>query len=473
MLLIVSVFYFFAYSNAKDERVTIFKEKSQNLVRNFKNMTGYYMTIVKKYAPSKEFVFLLNENFFVKNLSVNSSKDLIKQIKDSEKNIENIFIFDSEYKEVFSQKIPIDIKELLKHQMFMKNGSLFVYSPINGKRGLLVFEIKLDQLKKDLDGDLLQYYFINQDGKVILSSDGFKLDLYTKFSKKSKLFDTDELIYYFSPIGEYMLGTTVEKNILFKRINSVFLVILFWILLISLLSIVQSIRASNMITSPIDKLTKLLGKNRDGEYSKIELKGDDEVEYFVAQYNEMIDRITEFTNELEDKVEQRTKKIQNQKEELKLLSQTDTLTGVYNRNKLNEIVIARQKYDAIYSIIIMDIDDFKIINDKYGHNVGDVVLKEFATVLKKSTRKSDFLGRWGGEEFIIICSDIDKEKTLEISEKIRKKIEDFNFYKNLKVTASFGVAEYTKGISYDELFVLADSALYKAKKNGKNRVVAS
>ena len=473
MILIVSLFYFFAYSNARVERVSIFKEKSINLVKNFTSMVDFYQTIVKKYAPSEEFVFLLNENYFVKNLSINSSKDLIKQIKRVEKSIKSIYIFDNENKEVFSKKIPIDLKQLLKQSILIENGSLFVYSTIDNKRGLLVFEVKLNELKKELASELMQYYIINKNGKVVLSSDGFKSDFYTKFSKKAKMFKREKTIYHFAPIGEYMVGTIVEKDILFKRINKVFSVIVSWVILISFISMFLSVKASRMITSPIDKLNKVLGKNKDGEYTKIVLKGDEEIEYFATQYNDMIDRITEFTNELEEKVKVRTKEIERQKEELKILSQTDTLTGIYNRNKLNDIVIQREKYDVMYSVIILDIDDFKIINDKYGHNVGDVILKEFAQILKTCTRKSDFLGRWGGEEFLIICSDVEKEQALMIAEEIRKKIENYVFYNDLKVTASFGVAQYMKGISYDELFVLADTALYKAKKSGKNKVVSS
>lgn len=471
MLLVISVFYFFAYSNARMERISIFKEKSTNLVDNFTNMIDYYKTIVKKYAPSKEFVFLLNDNFFVKSLSVNSSKELITQIKSNEKSLKQIYVFDKKNREMFSQKISIDIKKLTQQSMLIDNGSLFVYSYIDNKRGLLVFEIDVDFLKKELKSDLFQYYFIDKNGKIILASKNFKIDFNTKFFKEVKFLEKEDFIYYFAPIDDYMMGTVAEKSVLFKRINNVFLVIVSWVILISMLSILQSIKASYMITSPIDKLTKVLGKNRDGEYTKIDLKGDEEIEYFVAQYNDMIDRITEFTHELEEKVQTRTKKIQKQKEELKKLSQTDTLTGIYNRNKLNDIVIQRQKYDVMYSVIILDIDDFKAINDKYGHDIGDEILKEFAGILKRNTRASDFLGRWGGEEFIIICSNIKKEQASQIAEKIRVKIESFYFYKDLKVTASFGIAQYAKGISYDELFKLADNALYKAKNSGKNRVV--
>ena len=473
MLLMFGVFYFFAFSKAKEERVAIFKSNSITLSHKFNDGLKYYNTIVKKYAPSKEFIFLLNDNYFVSSLSVNSSKKLINEIKNREKAVKKIYIFNKKHKELFNKKTPIDIKKLLKQKIVFNKKFFYVYSYIDNKNGILVFEVELDSLKNSLNGTSLQYYIVQSNNKFILSSQEFKNDLNTKFLKEEKLLDKGKYFYYFAPLGDYMLGTKISKKFLFKRIDTVFWIITLSIFIIVLLSMIQTVKASSLITSSIDKLTAVLGKNRDGKYAKIELKGDAEIEYFAQQYNDMIERISNFTEELEDKVKARTVEVEKQKEELKILSQTDTLTGVYNRNKLNEIVIGRQKYDAIYSIIIMDIDDFKVINDTHGHKVGDEILKEFADILKSVTRKSDFLGRWGGEEFIIICSDIKKDQALAVAEKIREKVEDFDFYKDLKITASFGVAQYTKGISYDELFVLADSALFKAKRSGKNKVVTS
>jgi diguanylate cyclase (GGDEF)-like protein len=474
MTLMFLLFYFFIYSKAKEERISIFKSESIRLARNFSTSIDYYKTIVKKYAPSKEFIFLLNDNYFISNLSVNSSKRLIENIKKSEQGIKDIYIFDQKSKEVFNKKVSLDIEKLVKNKLIINKQFLYVYSYIHNKKGLIVFEIDSNSLKKNLTSNLLEYYVISKNGNYILSSNGFKNDSYTQFLTTNKILMKENYLYSFTSFDEYMLGTKVSKKVLFERINTAFIIISISILLIILLSMMQSVKASSRITSSIDKLISVLKKNRDGKYSKIELVGDDEMEYFAKQYNEMIERISNFTYELEEKVKERTKEVERQKEELKLLSQIDSLTGIYNRNKLSEIVtVKQQNKEKIYSIIILDIDDFKIVNDTFGHSVGDKVLKAFANILKSGIRSTDFLGRWGGEEFIIICSNIGKDKAFQIANELRKKIESYQFPHDLNLTASFGVTEYIEELSFDELFILADRALLKAKNRGKNQVTIS
>jgi len=104
MTLMFFVFYFFIYEQAKKERISFFKSESVSVARNFSTSIDYYQTIVKKYAPSKEFLFLLNDNYFIRNLSVNSAKKLIENIKHNEQAINNIYIFDQKHKEVFKKK---------------------------------------------------------------------------------------------------------------------------------------------------------------------------------------------------------------------------------------------------------------------------------------------------------------------------------------------------------------------------------
>ena len=163
-----------------------------------------------------------------------------------------------------------------------------------------------------------------------------------------------------------------------------------------------------------------------------------------------------------------------QKKELEKISITDNLTGLYNRHKLNEILekefhrARRIKYP--FGIIILDIDLFKDINDTYGHNVGDSVLKEISSLLNQNIRKSDTLGRWGGEEFLIIVPEGNKHKEQLLAKKLREKIEEYPFTTVKNITASFGVAKYEEGDNIDTLIKRADDALYKAKEKGRNRV---
>ena len=161
-------------------------------------------------------------------------------------------------------------------------------------------------------------------------------------------------------------------------------------------------------------------------------------------------------------------------EKLESLVVHDQLTGVYNRNKFKKISDAETEEFTIcqekpLSIVMVDLDFFKKINDQYGHESGDIVLKHTAKVLVDSVRTSDYVIRWGGEEFIIILTGCNRERAIDIAEKIRVNIENSE-NTVCPVTASIGVAEYVGG-SYHDVIECADVALYKAKKNGRNQVV--
>lgn len=159
---------------------------------------------------------------------------------------------------------------------------------------------------------------------------------------------------------------------------------------------------------------------------------------------------------------------------LKEQSITDPLTGLYNRLKLDEDIaheISRvQRSKSEFSIILLDIDHFKGVNDTYGHLTGDQTLKEFSTLLKDNLRASDILGRWGGEEFLIICPDSNLEGCQKLAKQLRKKISTHPFSKVGTLTASFGVATHIPGEQANTVISRADLALYAAKHQGRNRV---
>jgi len=160
--------------------------------------------------------------------------------------------------------------------------------------------------------------------------------------------------------------------------------------------------------------------------------------------------------------------------ELEKISVTDKLTNLYNRRKIDETLsfeIERAKRsNSSFSLILLDIDKFKDVNDTYGHKVGDSVLQEIARLLTLNVRKIDMLGRWGGEEFLIIDSEIHNEKSVVFAEKIRKIIEANTFADVGKITCSFGVAHYREGDTETSLIVRTDKALYNAKESGRNCV---
>jgi len=158
---------------------------------------------------------------------------------------------------------------------------------------------------------------------------------------------------------------------------------------------------------------------------------------------------------------------------------TDGLTGLYIRRyfqlTLEQEFQRARRYDRKFSLLMIDIDHFKSINDTYGHQTGDAVLKEVAKILKYQTREVDIVARYGGEEMSIILPETDLEGALLTAEKIRSTVERYQFPDGLKVTISIGAATCDKDFPQDKetLIKLADEALYKAKEGGRNRVVAA
>lgn len=170
------------------------------------------------------------------------------------------------------------------------------------------------------------------------------------------------------------------------------------------------------------------------------------------------------------------KQIDKTQSNLELLSQTDALTNISNRRKLNNILndLTRQalRYHTHFSIMIIDIDHFKNINDEFGHQAGDEVLKKLANELSSHIRESDYFGRYGGEEFVIICPNSTSIDTILLAEKLRASTQNTKFCNDINVTISIGVAEFNEhSLSLEELIRQADKNLYKAKRMGRNQVI--
>ena len=161
--------------------------------------------------------------------------------------------------------------------------------------------------------------------------------------------------------------------------------------------------------------------------------------------------------------------------EIRNLSETDHLTAIYNRRKITELfdreITRYNRYKYPLSIILIDIDYFKKINDQFGHNQGDKTLQEIASLLKTESRESDYVGRWGGEEFLIICPETDLDGARTLAEKLRTTISEYPFTRIGHKTASFGVATCSNDSSFENMINHADEALYTAKSAGRDNVV--
>lgn len=156
----------------------------------------------------------------------------------------------------------------------------------------------------------------------------------------------------------------------------------------------------------------------------------------------------------------------------------DPLTGIYNRRaydkRINEELQRYLRHGNLFSMLLLDVDHFKRINDRYGHTVGDTCLKEIIKRIRPILRKSDFLARFGGEEFIVFLPETDGKGAVEVAEKLRRVVEDTEFIykaKVEKITISIGLTEVKpSGRSPDILFNRMDQAMYEAKRAGRNRV---
>ncbi len=168
-------------------------------------------------------------------------------------------------------------------------------------------------------------------------------------------------------------------------------------------------------------------------------------------------------------------KVLAQNRELELLATVDTLTGLYNRRYLNQ-VLAREvalveRHGGNFSLILLDVDHFKRVNDQFGHHHGDLVLTGVGDILKGRVRASDTAGRWGGEEFLVLCPGTSPAEAAVVAESLRQAIAAHAFAAVGPCTASFGVACYRPGDSTRQLEQRADQAMYQAKTSGRNRVV--
>ncbi|MCK5221072.1 MAG: GGDEF domain-containing protein, partial [Candidatus Aminicenantes bacterium] len=156
----------------------------------------------------------------------------------------------------------------------------------------------------------------------------------------------------------------------------------------------------------------------------------------------------------------------------------DPLTSLNNRRKMIEVLegelIRSERTNKPFCIVMCDIDHFKKFNDTHGHDCGDFVLVEISKLIKKSIRKQDYVGRWGGEEFLMLYPETEIDGGTIVTEKVRSMIENtvYNFNNiALGVTATFGVAAYSRGKSIDSVIKEADDALYLGKQQGRNQVV--
>jgi len=159
---------------------------------------------------------------------------------------------------------------------------------------------------------------------------------------------------------------------------------------------------------------------------------------------------------------------------LETLAHIDSLTGLFNRHTIEEYIKLfldeSHRYQRTFALIMIDLDDFKQVNDTYGHQAGDEVLKKLSELFQNLLRSSDKIGRWGGEEFLILLPQTTAQQAFELSERLRSSFELYEFKEIGHRTASFGIALMESNDTVDSLIAKADKALYHSKDIGKNHV---
>jgi diguanylate cyclase (GGDEF)-like protein len=227
------------------------------------------------------------------------------------------------------------------------------------------------------------------------------------------------------------------------------------------------------IVRPLRRLTQAADRVATGDLEvDLPVNTHSEVGYLIQMFNHMVGRLRRNRDEL-DSV---NAELQEKNRELHQLSIIDELTGLHNRKHLMETLDAEvtrsKRNDHTFALLVVDIDHFKLINDTYGHQKGDQVLRQLGAVFRETVRSVDYVARYGGEEFIVILPEVGMAGGHEVAERIRERIslERIN-RKGDRITVSIGMAMFAEhGNSAELLFQQADQALYAAKNSGRNRV---
>ncbi|MFW0696237.1 diguanylate cyclase [Aliarcobacter butzleri] len=348
--------------------------------------------------------------------------------------------------------------------------------------------------KKHINQDFINVVIFQEDG-LVLSSSNKDNSLFEKFFEKNKnINDYKELKVVDINKKEYItkivqLDTLNKQEYIvifadYEKITEPYLSQTFKLLLtfiiIAFLMFPIMIYLSGIIIKPIYNLVKQSIKIKNRKYNDVSQIESPilEIALLSASFENMAQSINSYQNSLEEKVKQRTEELLVKNAELLRLSITDNLTKLYNRVKLDKSLQEEMnrslRYNTNFSIILLDIDYFKKVNDNFGHQVGDEVLIESAQILSKNIRNVDILGRWGGEEFLVICPETKIEDAIKVASHINAaiKLHKFTTYPNT-ITISLGVATFSKHIkNVDDIILNADKALYQAKEEGRDKVIA-
>ena len=286
-------------------------------------------------------------------------------------------------------------------------------------------------------------------------------------------------------LGLIALQPKTEIDAMVSSVQHVSRIILYSsIIAILLVSLWQILIVCKPLNNLIDHITQITEGNLNiGEFKA--KSSQDEIGRLAKVFNQMhatikrqIEELNEHRELLEKEVKERTYELEQANKKLDLISRTDELTQLPNRRDMHKTIekeVERaNRFKKAFSIIFIDIDHFKDVNDTYGHAAGDAVLKSVASTLRSLLRKYDVLARYGGEEFLTLLPETELKDAAHVAERFRKQIENQTIFfggQEIKVTITLGVAQFDSSQGAEKCIQLADKALYEGKEHGRNKVI--
>lgn len=256
-----------------------------------------------------------------------------------------------------------------------------------------------------------------------------------------------------------------------------------WALVVTLSSLLMagllSVAIASSVTRPLARVSAAVARLREGMLgTRVDVRRTGVLRPLADGINAMADRLAEHEAELQQRVLQATEELRRQKEAAERSARIDPLTGLLNRRAFNELaereIQRARRFRQPMSLLVIDLDRFKSINDSHGHLVGDAVLEDFARVASEQLRSLDIIARLGGEEFVVLLPGTDPESAFQLAERMRQAIASNSMALEgvtLRYTASFGIAGFEpRQPSLERWVARADAALYGAKAKGRNRV---
>ncbi|MDP9697643.1 diguanylate cyclase (GGDEF)-like protein [Paenibacillus intestini] len=356
---------------------------------------------------------------------------------------EPIFNAKRKYKGALSGSILLQENNILNlsfgSQMKTGNGSYFF---IVDRKGTVLFHPDINQIGKNISQNIVVQKLLNSlKGK----------------ERYSNLAGADSLAGYVKvPSTHWGIVVVTPTKTIFDQLNNQINLLLLYTLGPFVILILIVLRVASKLAHPFVSLANLVYQVTTSETKLPAVK---------AHWNREADLLTHKIIEAMENIKEKT-------ERLEIDARTDVLTGLNNRRTFEEAIQRWIEAEIPFSIIVFDIDHFKLINDTFGHSAGDEVLKQTAIVIQSALGSEDVSSRFGGEEFVVLLRNRNSKMAFEVAENIRISVEQNIMVINQSVTLSAGIAEFPlHSLSATELFQTADDALYQAKQGGRNQTV--